>query len=350
MFETLTIDGLPPYKSITIDSSAEEAVRTASLDLVITGNGVPVSPGQKVTIKAGDDLLLTGQVRDVSPAHNATGRSLSVSVCSRTVDATECSVEHASGEVLDKDLAAIAKEFDSAGIGIESDGSLPIEPRHKLRTGETLFSTLERRARGRGVLIYDTPEGKLKLATKPEGTHKGGLYFGKNIESASSQLTERGRYSKVRVRGQATDGTAKQQLRGETTASDKGVSRSRTLIIPHEGETTLDRLRKRADWAVKRGVGNSATATITVTGWRDAGGKIWSRNWLVYVEDDWIGIKGMMVIKSVSLSQETAGDSAGTTATLTLADPRALGGENPRGKSSKAYSAPGKINVEYEDE
>ncbi|MBD9390124.1 hypothetical protein IB237_23265 [Agrobacterium sp. AGB01] len=350
MFETLTIDGLPPYKSITIDSSAEEAVRTATVDLVVTGPGLPVEVGSPVTIKAGADLLLTGQVRDMNPGHDATTRSLSVSVCSRTVDATECSVEHPSGEVLNKDLAAIAKEFDSAGIGIESDGSLPVEPRHKLRTGETLFSTLERRARGRGVLIYDTPEGKLKLATKPEGTHKGGLILGVNIENASAQLTERGRYSKVKVRGQATDGTAKQQLRGETTASDKGVTRSRTLIIPHEGETTLDRLKSRADWAVKRGVGNSATATIRVTGWRDAGGKIWSRNWLVYVEDELIGIKGMMVIKSVSLSQEAAGDSTGTTATLTLADPRALGGENPRGKSSKAYSAPSKISAEYEDE
>lgn len=350
MFETLSINGLPPYKSITISSSAEEAVRTATLDLVVIGPGVPVTPGQKVTIKAGADLLLTGQVRDVNPSHDANSRSLSVSVCSRTVDATECSVEHGSGEVLDKDLAAIAKELDSAGIGIESDGSLPIEPRHKLQIGETLFSTLERRARGRGVLIYDTPEGKLKLATKPEGTHKGGLYLGKNIESASSQLTERGRYSKVKVRGQASDGTSKQQLRAETTASDKGVSRSRTLILPHEGETTLDRMKMRAEWAVKRGVGNSATATITVTGWRDEGGKIWSRNWLVYVDDELIGIKGMMIIKSVSLSQETAGGSTGTIATLTLADPRALGGENPRGKSSKAYSAPGKITADYEDE
>ena len=348
MLEELTISGLPNYKSISITMSAEKAVRTATLDLVPAGDTVPVSVGQDVTIRAGKDLLLTGYVRTVSPSHDSASRSLSVSVCSRTVDATECSVEHPTGEVLDKDLAAIAKEFDGLGIGIESDGSLPKEPRHKLVTGETLFHTIERRARGRGILIYDTPKGKLKLATKPEGTHRGGLVWGVNIEQASSELTERGRHSNVKVRGQTTDGTAKQQLRAETTAADKGVGRRRPLIIVHEGQTTIDRMKKRAEWQVKRGAGYASTASITVTGWRDGNGNIWNRNWLVYVEDKWIGIEGMMIIKSVTLSQDSGG--SGTTATLSLADPRALGGENPRGKTSKSYAAPGAIEADYGDE
>lgn len=348
MLEILTITGLPPHKSISISSSAEEAVSSASLDLVPTSDGVGVTPGQDVTIKAGDDLLLTGYVRDVVPSHDAQSRTLSATVCSRTVDATECSCDHPTGEFIDKDLAAIAKELDGLGIGIESDGDLPKEPRHKLRPGETLFKTIERRARARGILIHDTPKGRLKLATKPEGTHQGGLIWGKNILQASSNLTERGRYSKVKVRGQSSTGTTKQQLRAEAAATDSGVSRSRPMIIPHEGETTIDRMKTRAEWAVKRGVGNSATASIKVTGWRDDGGNIWKRNWLVYVENDWIGIRGMMIIKSVTLDQN--GESDGTTATIQVADPRSLGGENPRGKSSKAYSAPGKSPAEYKDE
>ncbi|MBB3315112.1 prophage tail gpP-like protein [Rhizobium sp. BK181] len=348
MLETITIDGFPPVKSITVNMSAEEAVRTAEVALVPQGDGVPVVPGRPAIIKAGNDLLLTGYVRDVRPSHDAGSRALTVTICSRTVDATECSVEHPTGETLDKDLAAIAKEFDSLGVGVESDGSLPSEPRHKLHVGETLFSTIERRARGRGILIYDTPKGKLKLATKPEGTHKGGLFWGRNIEQASSELTERGRYSAVKVRGQASEGTDKRQLRAEATARDSGVSRHRPLVIAHEGETTVDRLKKRADWGVKRGAGFAATASITVTGWRDGAGMLWNRNWLVYVEDGWIGIEGLMVIKGVSLTQDSEGQ--GTIAVLSLADPRALGGENPRGKTAGAYSAPGTITVEYEDE
>jgi hypothetical protein len=57
----------------------------------------------------------------------------------------------------------------------------------------------------------------------------------------------------------------------------------------------------------------------------------------------------MMVIKSVTLTQDAEGGQ-GTVAVFDLADPRALGGENPRGKTADAYAAPGAITPEYEDQ
>ncbi|WFS01586.1 phage baseplate assembly protein [Rhizobium tumorigenes] len=348
MFEDVTIEGLPPYKSLTLRISAEEAVRSATAQLAVTGSGVGVVVGQKTKIKSGKDLLLTGYVRTINPSHDEENRSLSVTIVSRTVDATECSVDHPTGEVLNKSLADIGREFDAGGIGIEDDGTLPIEPRHKLHTGESLFETLEKRGRGRGILIHDTPKGKLKIATKPEGTHSGRLAWGINIKKASSSLGEKGRFSKVKVRGQNTEGTGKQQLRAEAAASDRSVRRHRTIIVRHEGETTTDRMKKRAEWHVKRGAGNATTASITTFGWRDQAGKIWTPNWLVPVYDDWIGIDGMMIIKSVTLTSDAS--SEGTTAVLELADPRALGGENPRGKTAEAYNAPDPSSVDYEEQ
>lgn len=350
MLENVEISGLPAWSEIRLTQSAEKAVRTAEIQLAWAGDGAPCWPGDEVSISAGGDLLLTGYVRDVRMTHDASSRDVSVSVCSRTVDATECSVEHPTGECLDKSLDEIGQEFDGLGIGIETDGPLPKEPRHHLRPGETLFATLERRARGRGVLIYDTPEGKLKLATKPEGTHAGGLIYGENIENASAALTEQGRYSAIKVRGQQSSGTDKQQMRPQAVAKDSGITRHRPRIIMHEGEATIDRMRSRARWQAKRGAGEGATATITTTGWRDGNGRLWSRNWLVYVKDPLIGIDGMMVIKSVTLSQAATDGGEGTTATLLLADPRALGGENPRGKTAKGFAAVGDQQAEYEDE
>jgi prophage tail gpP-like protein len=109
-------------------------------------------------------------------------------------------------------------------------------------------------------------------------------------------------------------------------------------------------MKTRAEWQVKRGAGYAATASITATGWRDAAGQIWQRNWLVYVNDAKIGIDGMMVIKDVQLVQDTEDGSDGTIAVISVADPRALGGENPRGKTADAYAAPGAIDAEYEDQ
>lgn len=347
--ETVAIDGLPGMKSIDITVSAEEAARSASGEFVIVGAGLPVFPGRATTIKATGELLLTGYVRDVETGYSDRDRTLACSFVSRTVDLIETSIDHPSGEILNKDISAIARELDSAGVGIETDGSsFPVERRHKIIEGESVFSSIARRSRGRGVLIHDTERGRMKLSTRPGGVHAGTLRRGRNIlPGASASFTEAGRYSEVKVRGQQSEGTEKQQLRPETKVTDSGVKRNRVLILPHEGEATVDRMRTRAIWQAKRSAGNSVTASIPVTGWRDGNGRLWQANWLVEVDDDWLGIRGLMIIKSVVFSQR--GEDK-TFATLSLADPRSLGGENPRGKTSEGYAAPGAIEAEYEDE
>lgn len=345
--ERIVCDGLPEVKSISINVSAEEAARTASGEFVIVGSGVPAFPGLPTAITASGDLMLTGYVRDVNTGYAEQDRTLSLGMVSRTVDMIEASAIHPSGEILNKDLVAIARELDSYGIGIETDGSsFPVEIRHKLMVGETGFSSIERRARARGALLYDTPKGRLKIATKPEGIHAGTLKRGLNIlGGARASFTEEGRYSETQIRGQQSEGSEKQHLRSQTKVSDSGVSRKRVLILPQEGEGTIDRMRQRAIWQARRAAGNSVTASIPVSGWRDDNGKIWAPNWLVQVDDDFLGIEGLMIIKSVSFEQNDR-----TFAVLSLADPRALGGENPRGKTSAGYGAPGVIEAEYEDE
>jgi prophage tail gpP-like protein len=345
--ERIVCDGLPEVKSFSMSVSAEEAARTASGEFVIMGPGLPAFPGLETAVRASGDLMLTGYVRDVNTGYTEQDRTLSLGIVSRTVDMIEASAIHPTGEILNKDLVAIAKELDSYGVGIETDGSsFPVEIRHKLMLGETGFSSIERRARARGALLYDTPKGRLKIATKPEGIHAGTLKRGVNIlGGASASFTEEGRYSETQIRGQQSEGSEKQHLRAQTKVSDTGVTRKRVLILPQEGEGTIDRMRKRAIWQARRAAGNSVTASIPVSGWRDDNGRLYSPNWLVEVDDDFLGIEGLMIIKNVSLQQ-----SDRTFAVLSLADPRALGGENPRGKTSAGYGAPGVIEAEYEDE
>lgn len=347
--ETVVVSGLPPIMSIDINVSAEEASRSASGEFVMVGSGKVAANYRSapVTITASGDLMLTGYVRDVDIDKGDGTRTLSCSMVSRTVDYVECSAVHESGEILKKDISAIARELDSYGIGIETDGTkLPVEAVHRISVGESAFASIERRIRGRKLLLHDTPEGRLKFASKPGGVHSGTLRGGVNIlPGATASFTEKGRYSETRIRGQATEGTEKQQLRPQATATDAGVSRKRVLILPYEGEATIDRMRERAVWQARRAAGAGVTASIPVSGWRDEGGKIWQPNWLVQVEDDDLGLDGLMIIKSIAFHQSNI-----TTATLSLADPRALGGENPRGKSADGYAAPGATDAEYADE
>lgn len=82
------------------------------------------------------------------------------------------------------------------------------------------------------------------MATKPAGKHAGKLKRGVNIlPGSSASFTEKGRYSDIKVRGQATEGSDKQQFRGQSSAKDNGISRKRTLILRHEGEASTGRMK-----------------------------------------------------------------------------------------------------------
>lgn len=333
------------HTACTLSASAEEATRTAGFAVAWSGAGIPCAPDEEATITVSGELWGTGYVRDVRGSHEAESRQYSVTFVSRTCDATECSIEHPTGLKRDADLGDIASEFDTLGIGIEADARTLKKAVHKVRPGETLFNTLETDARAQGVLIHDTREGKLKLADKPEGRHAGALVRGVNILRAEGNLSGAKSFSSVKVRGQSSDGTSAAALRPEAEA--KGTARrERPLIVIHEGEAASDRLKKRADWEARRASGDGVTCSIETAGFRDAAGQIWTRNYLVPVDDDWLGINQDMVIASVTLSQDS---QSGTIARLELKDPRALGGENPRGSSNAAWSAPATRQPSYRE-
>ncbi|BDA84964.1 hypothetical protein Sa4125_25060 [Aureimonas sp. SA4125] len=333
----LTVGGrVLSHVSCTLTMQATDAVREASFDVAYNGPGVPCEEDEDAIVTVSGEVTLTGYSRDVKGSHDEETRSYTVTVVSRTIDATEASIDHPTGLKKDCDLKEIAEEFDTVGIGIECDAKTLKKRLHKVRPGETLFETLETDARAQGVLIYDTPKGKLKLTDKPEGRHAGALVRGLNIKSASGTLSGRGNFSEVKVRGQSSDGTTSAVLRPEAEA--KGTAtRKRPLIRIHEGEATSDRMKKRAAWEAKRSAGAAKECSVTVPGWRDAGGKLFAPNFLIEVRDDWLGIEQDMIIASVTLRQDSEG---GTEAVLTCKDPRALGGENPRGKSAKGWGAP----------
>jgi prophage tail gpP-like protein len=334
------------HRSCALSASAEEAVRTASFEVVWTGPGLPCMPDEDATIEVSGELWGTGYVRDVNGQHDAAGRVYQISFVSRTCDATECSIDHPTMLARDVDLIGIAKTFDTLGIGVDGAPKTEKKRTHKVVPGESLFDTIEAEARAQGVLIHDTPQGKLKLADKPEGRHSGGLVLGVNIAEATGQLSGAKAFSPISVRGQASEGVSAASLRPEATARGT-AKRKRPLILIQEGEATSARLKRRADWEARRAAGDGISASIVTPGWRDADGKLWTRNFLVAVNDPWLGIDQDMVIAEVGLRQDGQG---GTVAELTLKDPRSLGGENPRGKSSDAWAAPETAEPDYRED
>ncbi|MEP9378382.1 hypothetical protein ABLE91_16825 [Aquabacter sp. CN5-332] len=334
----LTVAGRPlPHTSCRLEASAEQAVRRASFEVPWSGAGLPCGEDEPCTITVGKDLFLTGYTRDVNWSHDEGNRIYSISVVSRTVDATETSVDHPTGFLENCDLKAIGKAFDTAKVGLECTLDTGKKALHQINPGETLFQVLEREARSHGALLYDTPKGKLKITDKPEGRHTGSLVRGVNIKRASGTLSGRYNYSEVKVRGQASFGKRGSALSPEAEA--KGTAdRKRTLIIYHEGEVTSDRMKKRASSEARRAAGQGKSVRITTPGCRDEAGRLWAPNMLVPVSDDWGALDQDMVTATVVIQDD---GGSGRETELTLKDPRALGGENPRGKSAKGWAGPG---------
>lgn len=331
------------WSEVSIDISVEQAARTASLTASDFGGALPIRPSMPCQIFASGTLLLTGYVRSVAPQHSGDRHSVAVSIASKTIDLVEASIDHPTGFVKQKSVKEIAEAFDTSGIGVDVQGEFPAEPRSFVNTGESWFDHMERLVRSHHGMIYDDENGRARIATKPRGRHAGALSIGPggNIISASATLTENGRFDPVKARGQSSKGETDAALRMEATARDGSLGRKRPNIIVLEGEATPGKLKSRAEQAVKRAAGYSREAQIEVSGWRDAGGRIFEPHFLIAVADSRIYIDQDMAIKSVKLSQSVVAGGPGTRASLSLCDPRALGGEASAGsKSDAAWSTP----------
>lgn len=340
---TISVGGRPitGFTSVSVSVSVEEGARKANVTFSDLAGLDVVIPGDEAVITASGSLLLTGYVRDVSPGHDDSHHAVTMSIESRTVDAIEASIDHPTGFTKDKAMNDIAGEFDTCGVGIECDEVFPKERHAIVRTGESLWQHLLPLARAHGAFLYDTPEGKLRIAKKPRGRQAGQLAIGNggNILQARATISERGRHDEVKVRGQAARTASPAAHRAEAKARDSGVKRKRPLIVALETEASEAKLSARAERRIRRAAGYSRTASITVKGWRDAAGALWTPHFVVAVNNPRIWTVQDMGIKSVEFSQDTTNGGTGTTATLELVDPPALNGEGGNG-GKKQFETP----------
>lgn len=350
--------------TIAIEIAMDEAARNFEAkvkhpdlpqrDLLIALRGSPAvtihaqaSDGYSLDFGAhGGDLLLTGHVEKRSPALRSSEQELPIAGRSKTGDLVDSSAEHETGEFRDQDaqdiLGALTKAY---GISVETDLTLEREPLKRVRPGETIHTFARRLSRKEGFAIGDTPEGNVKLAKAGTKRHAGSLTEGLNIQDASAVHDDSKKFSKVKVRAQAPDGYGDDDLKIEAEAEDDTLKRKRVkIIVPPELIRKQD-ARERAKWHRDRASGEGLTCEVTVQGWRDEAGKIWTPGWLIFTESPSLDVVQDMLIKKVSLRQSDE-SSGGTQAVLSLVDPRSFGGK--KGKANKGTDYTGKAGGDDE--
>lgn len=326
------------WKSLEIVSSLENAARAfhfvASERWPGESNPIRLKPGSPCEVLAGGDLLITGYIDSVQIAASAGAHEIAVAGRSKTADLVDCSAEFETGRWRNKKIEQIAndlaKPYDVT-IKAQVDTGDKIK-RHAIQRGETVYSSIERLARLRALLVTDNADGDLVLTRAGNfatdagggvvfsetgtGTASTALVVGENVISSQVSFDMSGRFSEYRVKGirAGDDLDFGEVLQTSAESEDSDVERTRVLIVEPEARSDKKRCKVRADWEAATRFGRSLSLTYIVQGWRQEDGRLWEVNNMVSVVDALAGIEADLLIVEVvfSISQN------GTLTTLTL--------------------------------
>jgi prophage tail gpP-like protein len=292
----------------------------------------PILNGDACQIRLGSDVVIDGYIDQFRPSFSPTDHTIEVQGRDKTGDLVDCSAFHQPDQWKSLDLLQISKIL-CAPFGVSVRADVPVGdkfPVIKLQQGETVFSALDRLARFRKCILSPDIGGGLLITRAGNVRASIALVQGVNIKSASGVLDTSQRYSNYIVKGQnASSLTSDGELEAlaEARTTDRGVTRYRPLLVMGEAGTTNASASDRAIWEANVRLGRSATAQVTVRGWRQQpGGKLWAPNQLVAVRSSFLRMDGDMLIRQVTYRRTP---SDGTICELDLVSPQAFSPEPP---------------------
>jgi prophage tail gpP-like protein len=365
-----------------------------------------ITPGESCEIQLGGETVLTGWVDKYGPSYDANSHSISLSGRSKTCDLVDCSITVDGGQFKGMTVGQIARILAQPfGVEVVVNTQTPPEPEVQVQQGETCFALIERLSRVHELLVTDDALGRLVLTRAGSGRATTNLIHGENILSASADLDNSKRFSDYIVKAQRPGNRTKdggpidqdwggggdggwqpslveqvRQLRnipnisaryrermriqaqaaaakspGKTApktltqivgrAKDAGVTRYRPHVIVAEKQADDAAAAQRADWEMRRRVGQALKVTVGVQGWRQEDGKLWATNDLVWVEAPWLSLSHELIIGEVQFSYDDGGEFTELGLTLPdafLPDPSKRKGKKDPAKGKKGGGKGGK--------
>lgn len=271
-----------------------------------------IKPGDSCTLMIGEDTLVTGYVDAVSSSIDATTKRVAVSGRDKTGDLVDCSADHKTGSISNVTLLELAKKLAAPfGVGVKAlVTSSEKWPAWKIQQGESIFESIERAARLRGVLLMNDGAGNLVITRAATARASSELVQGDNILSAEAEFSMKERFSRytVKAQGMGLDETNPETDFSMTgSASDAGVSRHRPMVIVAEGAATIASCRTRAQWEATVRLGKSTRVSVTVVGWRQVNGDLWAVNTVVKVNAPGLGLNTELLITEVTFQKSDSG-------------------------------------------
>lgn len=321
------------WDAIEVTAAINEAARSFSVQTSERPGQFAFPPGTPVQLLATASLLLDGYVNTYHSTGSKKAHTVSVAGRGKGQDFVDCSGDHPTSHAKDKTPDKFAQELDHYGVGISAKVPLKPVPMQHLKQGETCFRCVERYIRQQGATMMGRSDGGIDITNASVAQRAAGeIAEGENIVEWSVTFSDGDRHQDYTVKGQGRHGHGESVLRIKESARDTGVKRRRNRTIVHEGDTDKGRARDRAEHERERCAGEGTKAEVTLQGWRDGAGQLWTPNTLVFVRSPILmHLMQDMLIERVLFKQSRDG---GTTAHLSLVDPRAYRGKGQSGKGS----------------
>lgn len=324
------------FTSVSADAAIDEAARSFRLEIAAEVGAAATAwafkAGTRVEIRANGDLVCIGHVDRYQPRISKDTATVTVTGRSLAADVVDSAAVDPTGRFENKTVADIGNALGKAhGITFRAVGTLKPIKIAQVTPGETVFQVVERLARQQNLTLAGDADGNVTLYSPEKAErHAGMIAQGQNLLEGSADHNWSGRFSEYRVLGQAPLGTGPDALEVEAIARDSGVSRQRTLVIVERTDIDKERAKGRAKARRDRAAGKSLSAQVSLQGWRDEGGQLWTPGRKVFLLSDFLRVSQDMLVERVAWSQ----DGNGSISQLTLVDPRAYGGK--AGKTAKS--------------
>jgi len=312
------------WTSLRVSRSIEQMAGTFELEVTEHWPGqplaAPIRPGHACQVLLDGTPVITGYIDTVEPSYDANSHTVRVTGRDQTGDLVDCSAVHKGGQWHNVGIATLARDLIAPfGIKlvIETDTGAAFSG-HKIEPGETVFECLERAARMRALLLISNPLGDLVITRAGRSLVPVQLEEGQNIKSARGEFSWKDRFSTYTVKGQdkgTDEWYAENAAHPSATVRDSAITRYRPLVVLAEEHGHGATLRDRAEWEKNVRMGRGNRGSITVQGWRHAGGDLWQPNSLVRVRSPLLWLDADMLIVGCTWTL----DERGTHTELTIA-------------------------------
>jgi prophage tail gpP-like protein len=316
------------WKSVDVRVGVDRCAGSFELDVSDSWSseakreGIP--PGSRCEVRISGEPVITGWVDEELISYDANNHSLRIVGRDAAGDLVDCSAIHQSGQWINRTIAQIAEDlcapFDIS-VRVRGDVGERFRNFYIDNPGDTVYETLLRAARHRGLLLFSDGLGGLVIGRPSKERIATPIVLGQNVIGAHVTNNQSERFSDYIVVGQGNcNDETPVDLAAETKAqvSDGTIARYRPLIIPSDETIQSADAQKRAVYERRVREANCREVVYTVKGWSHEAG-IWRPDRIVAVRDDFARVRRDLYIAAVRYRL----DDEGSTTELTTVAPGA---------------------------